>query len=78
MSNQQGRTVEATRTSLKILDVIAELGGEAETIEIVDELPIAMSTVYKHLRTLNNEGYIAKYEGKYRIGWHCLDLKSAR
>ena len=74
MNNQQGRTVEATKTSLKILEVIAELGGEAETAEIAYELPFAMSTVYKHLRTLDNEEFIAKYDGRYRIGSKCLEL----
>jgi IclR family acetate operon transcriptional repressor len=74
MSKQRGRTVEATKTSLTVLDVIAELGGEAETAEIANELPLAVSTVYKHLRTLENEGFITKFEGQYRIGSKCLEL----
>ncbi|ODR82178.1 IclR family transcriptional regulator [Haladaptatus sp. W1] len=74
MSKQRGRTVEATKTSLTVLDVIAELGGEAETAEIANELPFAVSTVYKHLRTLENEGFITKCGGQYRIGSKCLEL----
>lgn len=74
MGKQEGQTVGATETSVVVLDAIADLGGEARTSELSDELPIAISTVYKHLRTLENLGLVAKRDDRYRIGSKCLEL----
>ena len=74
MSKQGGQTVGATETSIRILDTLADLGGEAETAELANELPIAVSTVYKHIRTLDKAGFVVRKDGRYRIGAKCLEL----
>lgn len=74
MGDHGGQTVRATETSTLLLDALADLGGEAKTGELADELPIAISTVYKHLRTLENVGFVVKDGERYRLGSKCLEL----
>lgn len=74
MSQNGSQTVGATETSIDVLDAIKEMGGEAETNELAEQLSIARSTIYKHLRTLENEGFILKHNGGYRIGAKCLEF----
>ena len=69
-----GQTVGATETSIRVLDAIRSQGGEAETKELVSELAMAQSTVYKHLRTLEAEDFVVKHDGGYRIGARCLEF----
>ena len=69
-----GQTVGATEASIRVLDAIRTLGGEAETKALVNELSMAQSTVYKHLRTLKAEGFVVKRDGRYRIGARCLEF----
>lgn len=74
VKSDRGQTVGATETSIRVLDAIRSLGGEAETKELVDELSMAQSTVYKHLRTLEAEDLVVKHDGRYRIGARCLEF----
>ena len=72
--NGTSQTVGATKTSIRVLDAIRALGGEAKTSELVSELSMAQSTVYKHLRTLEEEDFVVKHGGRYRIGARCLEF----
>ncbi len=72
--NGTSQTVGATKTSVRVLDTIRRMGGEAETSDLVNELPLAQSTVYKHLRTLEEEDLVVKRDGRYRIGARCLEF----
>ena len=74
MDEGRGQTVGSTKRSIALLDAIVENGGEAETDELVEALPLAVSTVYKHLRTLEEAGFVTKRDGRYRIGSKCLEL----
>lgn len=62
MENTDRRKTSAT--SLRILDAVAELGGATLT-EISTHISIHESTLYKHLKTLEENEYIAKIDGKY-------------
>ncbi|RBI60372.1 IclR family transcriptional regulator [halophilic archaeon] len=74
MKQDGNQMVGATKSSIEVLDAIRESGGEAETSELVNRLSMAQSTVYKHLRTLEDEGFVVKHDGYYRIGSRCLEF----
>lgn len=74
MSLNPSQTVGATERSIKILDLIKEMGGEADISDLDDELSMAQSTIYKHMRTLENTEFVTKHDGRYRIGAKCLEL----
>lgn len=74
MKQDGNQMVGATKSSIAVLNVIREEGGEVETSELVDRLSMAQSTVYKHLRTLEDEGFVVKHNGYYRIGSRCLEF----
>lgn len=74
VTENESQTVGATERSIEILDQIKELGGEAEIKELEEELSMAKSTIYKHIRTLENEEFVTRYNGRYRIGSRCLEL----
>ncbi|QIO25246.1 IclR family transcriptional regulator [Haloarcula sp. JP-L23] len=62
MENTDRRKTSAT--SLRVLDAVADLGGATLT-EISTHMTMHESTLYKHLKTLEENGYIAKIDGKY-------------
>lgn len=64
--------VEATQTSLEVLQCLKER-GPATLSEVASDLGRAKSTVYRHLHTLEDAGYIAEYEDGYHIGQLYLD-----
>ncbi len=66
-------TLKTTETSLEIIDVIQRRNG-AEIAEIADELSLALSTVYKHVATLESQGYLIAEDGVYDIGLRFFNL----
>ena len=66
--------VRATETSVRMLEGIVELGGEAGITELATHLSVAKSTVYKHLNTLETSGFVAKRGDRYRIGLRTLEF----
>lgn len=60
-------TVRTTERSLAIVGLVQRRGG-AGLATLVDELDLAKSTVYKHLCTLERNGYLVKEDGTYHIG----------
>ena len=66
MGNSSRKT---SRTSLKIIESIAEL-GHATLTEISEFSEIPTSTLYTHLQTLEREGFIIKNKDEY-----CLSMK---
>lgn len=62
-----GGSVKTTVRSLEIIDFIQKRDG-CSLATLVDELGLAKSTVYKHLCTLENHGYLVKEDGTYHIG----------
>jgi DNA-binding IclR family transcriptional regulator len=61
-----------------LLHTLAERTGATlhlDTItELSDELGIAKSTIHRHLKTLQSDGYVVKEGDTYRIGMQFLDL----
>jgi len=66
--------VRATETSVRMLEGLVELGGEAGVTELARHLSVAKSTVYKHLSTLESKGLIVRHGERYRIGLRTLEF----
>lgn len=66
--------VRATETSIRMLEGLIELGGEAGITELATHLSVAKSTVYKHLNTLDSSGLVVKHGDGYRIGLRALEF----
>ncbi|MFB6207275.1 MAG: IclR family transcriptional regulator [Haloglomus sp.] len=60
-------TVQTTQTSLDILMAIRDRDG-ARLREVADQVGVAKSTAYKHLTTLERNGYLRKNGETYHIG----------
>lgn len=72
MVNQDNTSqVRTTEKTFEILDAIVKLEG-ARLSEITEYLDISPSTAHRHLRTLEEYGYITKYDGKFQIGFKFL------
>ncbi|SDY40272.1 IclR family transcriptional regulator [Halobellus clavatus] len=71
-TGDSAKHVDATRKSLDILRYLKE-NGPASLSAVASDLDRAKSTVYRHLNTLEEAGYIAEYNGGYRIGQLYLD-----
>ncbi|MFO7927312.1 MAG: IclR family transcriptional regulator [Halobacteriota archaeon] len=66
--------VRATETSIRMIEGIIDLGGEAGITELATHLSVAKSTVYKHLSTLESNGIVVKHDGRFRIGLRTLEF----
>lgn len=66
--------VRATETSVRILEGIIELDGEAGITELASHLSVAKSTIFKHLNTLERSGLVVKNNDRYRIGLRALEF----
>jgi IclR family acetate operon transcriptional repressor len=62
-----GRVLQSTSTTFDIIDALIELGGGRVT-EVADVLDVSKSTVYNHLHTLRNEGYVVMRGDEYHLG----------
>ena len=67
MTPEDGSTVKTAVTSFEILEGIRELDGAGPT-ELARHLDRSKSGVYKHVRTLADEGYLIETDGSYRLG----------
>lgn len=74
MASKDEMRVKTTTTSFKIIEALHELGGAGVT-EIADRLGISKSSVYKHLKTLEEERYVIKGDDDtYYTGLRLLSL----
>jgi DNA-binding IclR family transcriptional regulator len=72
MSNETSTAVQATETSLSILEALKE--GSASISQLARELAASKSTIHNHIRTLEENGYVAKTdEAQYRLGLKLFD-----
>jgi DNA-binding IclR family transcriptional regulator len=69
-------TVQATRTSLAVLETLKRLDGAGVTA-VAEELGIPKSTTHNHLRTLVDEGYVVAEEDGYRPSLRFLEFGEA-
>ncbi|AUV84162.1 IclR family transcriptional regulator (plasmid) [Salinigranum rubrum] len=67
-------SVRATETSLAVLSGIEARDGGATLSELAADLDFAKSTIYKHLNTLEEGGFVVFRHDEYRIGLRCLEL----
>ncbi|AGB40018.1 IclR family transcriptional regulator [Natronococcus occultus] len=71
--NGHGDRRKTTATSLRVVDAIEELDGGRLT-EISDEVGLSTSTVYTHLKTLTDYGYVTKVDDRYELGLKLFHL----
>lgn len=70
-SDAPASTLETTARSLELLEAIRRRGG-ATLSELAAEFSLATSTVYKHLATLESNGYLVKEGERYHVGFRFL------
>ncbi|ADB63504.1 transcriptional regulator, IclR family (plasmid) [Haloterrigena turkmenica DSM 5511] len=73
MDRPKDPTLKTTARSLALIDRIQERGG-ANLPQLAEDLSLAKSTVYKHVSTLYECGYLVKEGDEYHIGPKFLDL----
>lgn len=66
-------TRKTTETSLSLLEAIDDLGG-ATLSELSEFTGLATSTLYSHLRTLEETGYVIQIDGEYQLGLKLFHL----
>ena len=71
-TNQPARSVKTTETVFGVIETLRELDGATLT-ELTDELGFAKSTVYDHLSTLEQHGYVIRQDGEYQLSLRFLD-----
>ena len=64
---------KTTTTSLQVIDGVNTLDG-ASLSEIAEYMKMSTSTLYTHLKTLENNGYIIKDNGGYGLGLKLFHL----
>ncbi|RLM90401.1 IclR family transcriptional regulator [Halobellus sp. Atlit-38R] len=67
MNDDARPTVQTTQTSIEILNVVRRRDS-ARLTEIADAVGLAKSTAYKHLVTLEQNGFLRRDGNAYRIG----------
>lgn len=67
MEDPTKRTLETTETSLDVLETIRELEGAPLSV-LRDEMNVPKSTLYYHLNTLENRGYLVKEDNEFKLG----------
>ncbi len=72
MDNANGRQLQTTSISLRVIEMLRELDGGGVT-ELADALELAPSTVHSHLATLLSNGYVVKTGDKYYLSLRFLD-----
>lgn len=74
MTQPDSNTINATASSLEILEYLADADGAVGVTRIADDLTISKSMVYNHLATLRELGYVAKRDRKYVPSLHLLSV----
>lgn len=67
-------TVRAVETAGEIIDALAHHDGTATIAELNEDLPLAKSTIYKHLDTLRGMGLVVRSGDSYRFGLRFLEI----
>jgi IclR family transcriptional regulator, acetate operon repressor len=73
MQRDEPVTVNATETSLRIIEALQELDGAGVT-ELATHVGLPKSTVHNHLQTLWRNEYVVKNDGLYDVGLRFLQL----
>lgn len=74
MSDTPQYAVEATGTSLAILEALVEAPGPMGVTTLSEHVDVAKSVVHNHLSTLRAHGYVVKNGGRYEPSLRILSL----
>jgi len=72
--NESPDTIGAVRTTFSLLAAIAERSGTAGVTELASARDMPKSTVFKHLNTLAELGYLEREDGEYALGARLAEL----
>jgi len=73
MTTTPPKEVTTVGTAFELIETIQELDG-ARLTELAQELGLAKSTVHRHLKTLEDRGYLVRDGDQYLIGIRFFDL----
>ncbi|WP_083912458.1 IclR family transcriptional regulator [Natronolimnohabitans innermongolicus] len=73
-TNRSDRLIQATSTSVAVIDALIEIGGEGGVTEISDAAELSTSSVHKHLNTLRESDFIVKNGKTYSLSLRFLDI----
>jgi DNA-binding IclR family transcriptional regulator len=76
MGEKHGTEVSAVNRTIRIIETLRDLQPAGVT-EIAKAAGLAKSSVYNHLGTLENVGYVIKNDGDYELGLRFLPLGEA-
>ncbi|WP_158093583.1 IclR family transcriptional regulator [Halorubrum sp. SD683] len=76
MDEKHGSEVSAVSRAVRIVEAVRDLQPAGVT-EIAGSTEIPKSSVYNHLGTLENRGYVIKNDGEYELGLRLLPLGEA-
>ncbi len=67
---------DSVQTARTLFDIVKRISDEegVSLSELAGELDYAKSTVHRHLRTLEDLGYVVKRDGNYHVGLQFLEL----
>lgn len=71
MAEKTKPPVQAAKTTLQVIDALSELNG-AKVKELAAHLELPVSTVHNYLKTLEDNEYIIKEDGKYKTSLRFL------
>ena len=74
MSDKPEYAVEATETSLTILETLADAGEPLGVTALSDRVGVAKSVAHNHLTTLRARGFVTKRDGRYEPSLRTLAL----
>lgn len=73
VSNRHTETVKAVERAFSIIEYLYE-EEQSDMQELADYLGVAKSTVYKHLNTLEQRGWVVATDHKYRLSYQFLHV----
>lgn len=73
MTTDNTSNLKSIDRTLQIIEAVRQFDG-ATVRDLADTLGIPKSTIYSHLSTLQNNGYIVKENSEYRLGLKFLEL----
>ena len=74
MTTDPSYEIDATGTSIDVLEHIVGTGGRAGISEIAADLDVSKSVAHNHVSTLRKRGYVVKRDRKYAPSLRLLAL----
>ena len=72
--NETSNMIGSVRMTFSLLGAVTERGGTAGVTELATAYDMPKSTVFKHLNTLAELGYLDREDGEYALGARLADL----